>query len=226
MPREVTSTVFAALALLVSCGCGDDPILARADQERAEEGGQAGEVKPPPGAAHPPGQGQPSQPQPGEPGQPPPGAAAQPPPGEPGQPPPGVPDEPAPVAPEGPGPEAAVPGDPPEGPSVVLRGEVRYADYRGGKVRVDVFDGDQLDRTKRPGVVGWADLSGPGPFELTVPASTGEVWLSAFNDANSDGRPGHEDPTGFFGGNPLRLGSEAFDGLVIELRYNPRPEEE
>lgn len=226
MPRTKTSTLFVALTVLCLQSCGADPILARADEERAEEGGQAGSVQPPPGAAHPPGAGAPDQPQPGDPGQPPPGDGIQPPPGAPDQPQPGVPDDPTPGRPDGPGPEQATPGAPPEGPSVTLRGEVRYAEYREGKVRVDVFDGDQLNRSKHPGVVGWADLSGPGPFELTVPSSTGKVWLSAFNDANGDGKPGHEDPTGFFAGNPLDLDDDSLTGLVIQLTYNPRPEDQ
>jgi hypothetical protein len=225
-------TTLAALAALSAIGCGPDPIVARADQERASQGGSGDEVRPPPGAEPQPGRpgepqpGAPGLPQPGDPGQPSPGDAAQPPPGAPDQPSPGVPEEPEPGLPGGPGAEAAVPGQPVDGPTVVLRGEVRYADYRAGKVRVDVFDGDQLDRSKRPGVVGWADLSAPGSFELTVPASTGKVWLSAFNDANSDGKPGHTDPTGFFADNPVTLEGDAVDGLIIELEYNPPPERE
>lgn len=217
-------TTLAAFAALCVTGCGPDPILARADEERASQG-EAGEpVRPPPGAE--PQPGQPSAPQPGDPGQPSPGDAAQPPPGAPDQPSPGVPEEPEPGLPGGPGAETITPGIPTDGPTVVLRGEVRYPDYRSGRVRVDVFDGDQLDRSKRPGVVGWADLSAPGAFELTVPASAGQVWLSAFNDANGDGKPGHSDPTGFYADNPVQLAGDSTDGLIIVLEYNPPPEHE
>jgi hypothetical protein len=218
------TNLLVAFTALCSLSCGADPILARADDERAEEGGAV--VRPPPGSAQPPGAGDPGQPTPGDPGQPPPGDGVQPPPGAPDQPQPGVPDDPAPVRPDDPGSEQAPLSAPQDGPTVTLRGEVRYADYRAGKVRVDVFDGDQLDRSKHPGVVGWADMSGPGSFELTVPVSTGNVWLSAFNDANGDGKPGHEDPTGFLEGNPVNLGDDALTGLVIQLTYNPRPEDQ
>ena len=205
-------------------GCGGDPILTRADQERAEEG-SAGQGDPyAPGTLRNPGPGQPGQPTPGDPGQPEQGAAVQPPPGAPDQPQPGMPDQPRPGVPDQPGGQAADPGVPSEGPMVRIQGEVRYAGYSQGKVRVDVFDGDQRDHTKRPGVVGWADLDGPGPFDLAVSQASGKVWLSAFNDANGDGRPGHEDPTGFMADNPLVLDEDAISGVVIELKLNPKPD--
>ncbi len=151
----------------------------------------------------------------------------QPPPGAPEQPLPGVPEDPtpgAPGAPGAPGEEVVTPGAPTQGPTVTLKGEVRYRDHQAGKVRVDVFDGDQRDFSERPGVVGWAELTGPGTFEIQVPQSAGKVWLSAFNDANSDGKPGHGDPTGYLEANPVTLDDDIVSGLIITLEYNPRPE--
>jgi hypothetical protein len=211
----------AALLLAVpfAQACGTDPILARADEERAEEPtagqpapGQA--ASPPPGAA--------AQPAPGQPGEPSPGDPSQPPPGAPDQPQPGVPDQPQPGAPV----VEIAPGEPQQGPTITLVGEVRFADYQGGRVRVDVFDGDQKDFSARPSVVGWAELDAPGPFELKVPSSAERVWISAFNDANRDGKPGHEDPTGFFADNPVALGERDVSGIVIDLVLEPPPEGE
>jgi hypothetical protein len=92
-------------------------------------------------------------------------------------------------------------------------------------VRVDVFDGDQRDFTKRPGVVGWADLGAPGPFTLTVPTSAGKVWISAFNDANSNGRPDDQDPKGYHEQSPVALDDGDVDGIVLTLVYDPQPSE-
>jgi len=207
-------------------GCGSDPILAMADQERAEEHGTAGDVQTPPAQAHPPNPGQTAPPQAGDPGQPGAGSPIQPPPGAPNQPQPGVPEDPTPGAPGAPQDQTAPATAPEDGPSVTLKGRVRYAEYKSGKVRVDVFDGDQRDFSKRPGVVGWAELTAPGDFEVTVPTSAGKVWLSAFNDANGNGAPDDMDPTGHLEDNPIRLSDDTLTGLVIDLEYNPRPEGE
>lgn len=212
----------AFLAPFTMSGCADDPILARADEERAEEieagpSSASGDgVTPPPGATNQPSPGQAAVPVPADPSKPPPGAPA--------QPAPGIPEEPQPAAPGAPGGAAIQPETPDEGPTTVLSGEVRYADYRRGPVRIDIFDGDQRDFSARPRVVGKAELSGPGAFEITVPRSVGEVWISAFNDADSDNKPDQDDPTGFCAGNPVQLDRDEIGKLVIELEYNPPPE--
>ncbi len=218
-----TLAIFATLATgLALPGCGSDPILAKADEERAADGDPSGAATPP--GAHPPGQ--PAQPQPGDPGQPSPGDAINPPTGAPDQPQPGVPDQPQPGVPDVPDAGSTARSAPVEGPSVLLKGEVRYKDYQGGKVRLDLFDGDQRDLAKRPSVVGWTELSAPGPFEIRVSTDNDKIWLSAFNDANSNGKPDHEDPTGHYEDNPVRPKGEVIDDLVIQLEYNPRPEGE
>jgi len=207
-------------------GCGSDPIVAMADHERAEEHGTASDVQPPPGQAHPLNPGQAAPPQAGDPGQPDAGSAIQPPPGAPDQPRPGIPEAPTPGVPGDPQGQAATPGEPADGPTVTLKGRVRYAEYESGKVRVDVFDGDQRNLSKHPGVVGWAELTAPGSFEITVRTAAGEVWLSAFNDANGNGAPDDRDPTGHLEDNPVQLSDDTLTGLVIDLEYNPRPEDE
>ena len=113
----------------------------------------------------------------------------------------------------------------PDGPTITLSGTVRYGDYGKGTIRVDVFDGDQSDRSlaQRPGVVAWADMESPGAFSVQLPVSKGKVWLSAFNDANGDGKPDHEDPGGQCQDNPMVVGNQDISGVVIDLQYNPKP---
>lgn len=200
---QARTILAAGLTALVGAGCGPDPILDEADQERAREDDHSTQVSRPPGSA------------------------IQPPPGAPTQPTRGIPEEPQPGQPDTPDARAGVPGAPGapvDGPQVTLKGEVRYGDYKDGKVRVDVFDGDQRNFSKHPGVVGWVELAGPGPYEVQVPQAAERVWLSAYNDANNDGKPGHEDPTGYLEDNPVGLEDSTITGLDIELEYNPRPE--
>ncbi len=227
--------LFSSLCLLLGAapalaGCGSDRILERADEERADEGiGSEGTtpgraVEPPPGAAEQPAPGSVGDPEPGQAGDPNPGDPAQPPPGAPDQPNPGIPEEPEPAAPGAPGGAERAGGTPSDGPTVTLKGEIRYRDYSRGKISLDVFDGDQRDFSARPSVVGRLELDAPGPFELAIPQGAGKVWISAYNDANDDGKPDHEDPTGFCSTNPVALDDQIIEGLVIQLEYNPPPE--
>ncbi len=200
----------ASLALLLLGACGRDPILKRAEDLQAGADGGGG-VPGAAGAGHQ-GPGKPVEPAPGRPDQPPPGSATQPPPGS-GE--PGAPGAPTPPTPAAPGTV--------DGPSVTIRGEVRVEDYELGSVRIDVFDGDQrkLDGP-RPSVVGVLTLERPGPFELQVPASAERIWLGAYIDENLDGRPGPQDPSGWYAGNPVSTAGGA-SGIVIELTRQPPP---
>lgn len=211
----MSAALLPLLPLLLLLGaCGRDPILKRAEDLQAGNGGgggrpgAAGEGGGVPGAdgAGQKGPGRPVQPTPGRPDEPPPGSAAQPPPGA------GVPGTPAP----------ATPGTV-DGPSVTIRGEVKVEDYELGSVRIDVFDGDQrkLDGP-RPSVVGVLTLERPGPFEIQVPASAAQIWLGAYIDENLDGRPGPQDPSGWYAGNPVSTAGGA-SGIVIELIRQPPP---
>ena len=73
--------------------------------------------------------------------------------------------------------------------------------------------------------VAMEQLDKPGAFEFRVPISVGRVWLSAFNDANTNGRPDPQDPTGFYAKNPVDVsGGGVVDGLTILLEVREPPE--
>ncbi len=114
---------------------------------------------------------------------------------------------------------------PTAGPVVTLRGRVIYPDYRGGLLRVDIFDGDHLTTGgTRPKVVSMVILDGPGLFEVKVAQSHGHVWVSAFNDADLDKRPGPLDPAGTYVGNPVPTKKGDQGGLDITLVRREAPE--
>lgn len=197
--------------LTVLVACGRDPILKKAEDLHAGSAGGGGR----PGAE---GAGVPEGPRPGKAVEPSPGNPEPPAPGQPASPPPGAAAPGAPGTPNAP----AAPGTI-DGPVVLVRGEVRLDDYELGSVRIDVFDGDQkkLDGP-RPSVVGVLTLERPGPFEVKVPASVTQVWLGAYIDENLDGRPGPQDPSGWYTGNPVDTEGGA-EGIVIELIRQPPP---
>ena len=114
---------------------------------------------------------------------------------------------------------------PTAGPVVTLRGRVVYPDYTGGLLRVDIFDGDHLTTGgARPSVVSMVTLDKPGPFEVKVAQSHGYVWVSAFNDADLDERPGPLDPAGYYVGNPVPTKKGNQGGLDITLIRREAPE--
>ncbi|MFH1468680.1 MAG: hypothetical protein ABIO70_30095 [Pseudomonadota bacterium] len=207
-----------ALALFLIfqlAGCDGDPILVRADDERAEEG-DARRPAASPGVL----------PQPGVAPEPQPGQAAEPGEGFPDEPTPGIPEPPTPGDPSQPPPPGGVdPGSPPSAPRTTVSGVVRYPGYTQGPIRVDVFDGDQRDLARHPGVVAWADLPAPGPFTVQVPKSAKKVWISAYNDANGNGRPDDRDPRGYDEGAPVGVAAGDVTGVIIELKYDPQPVE-
>lgn len=191
--------ISVAALLLIGGACGRDPILERADElEDEERGNEAGR----PGTPATPGPGQASEPPPGEGVAPPPGTATAPPPG-------------TPSGPAGPG------GD--DQPRVVITGEVRLPDYEVGKVRLDVFDGDQKNLDgPRPSVVAVVELERPGAFSIEVPASAAQIWIGAFIDEDQNGRPGPQDPSGWYLGNPVATEGGA-SGIIIDLVRQPPP---
>lgn len=204
--------VSMVLGLALSVGCaGSDDILERADELDQGGGGSPG-AGPAPGTASPPQPGSPDAPSPGAPGQPQAGTAPDPPPGDPNVPPPGG-------KPGGQG----EPGGAIDGPAVTLSGTISVPGWESGEIRIDVFDGDQQDLTgPRPGVVGFGKLDKPGAFSVQVPASTPKVWLGAFHDADGDGRPGPQDPSGWLTGNPVHTDGTV-SGLDLELVARPPP---
>ncbi len=94
-------------------------------------------------------------------------------------------------------------------------------------VRIDVFDGDQQDLNgPRPSVVALGQRTGPGPFQIKVPKSTGKVWVGGFADINANGRPDHEDPTGWYAGNPVSTDAATVEMVLrLEVRASSATKE-
>jgi hypothetical protein len=104
----------------------------------------------------------------------------------------------------------------------VIRGTISVQGWRGGPIRVDVFDGDQRDLTgPRPSVVGGARLDQPGDFEVRVPLSAPRVWIGAFADEDRNGRPDPTDPAAWYPRNPLSVAGDQ-SGVLLELKADPQ----
>jgi hypothetical protein len=108
---------------------------------------------------------------------------------------------------------------------VNLSGRVEFAAFDGGLLRVDIFDGDNLRHgSKRPSVVATVELDAPGSFTVAVPVSAEYVWVSAFNDADRNDRPGPLDPSGSYDGNPVPTGKGDQSNLTVRLIARDAPQ--
>ncbi len=179
--------------------------------------------QPLPGSPEEPAPGIPEEPSPGLPGSPPaavPGSMAA---VQPGAPRPGVPKEPAPGIPSEPPPGQG--GGGPQGPTVAVSGEVVFAGWTRGAVRITAFDGDHASGAgSRPKVIAVAQLDRPGAFTVNVAENAGKVYFEAAVDEDGDGRPGPLDPQGKADRFPVTVGEDPVGGLEIELtRREPPP---
>jgi hypothetical protein len=112
-----------------------------------------------------------------------------------------------------------------QGPTVILSGRIDLPDGQTGEVHIDVFDGDQQDLTgSRPQVVAMARRDGAGTFEVAVPQSAKKVWVGAWCDVDGNGRPGPDDPSGWYGQNPVRTQSDAVDVVLDLAQVAPPPQ--
>ena len=95
----------------------------------------------------------------------------------------------------------------------------------GAPLRIDIFDGDQrkLDGP-RPSVVGVMRLEEPGAWSVVVPESAAELWIGGYADDNRDGKPDHEEPVGWYSGNPVQGGADR-SGLSLTLSVQKPPEQ-
>ena len=101
---------------------------------------------------------------------------------------------------------------------MLLRGRVLTSSDLEGKVRIDLFDGDQRNVAgPRPKVIGVHEMQHPGSFEISVSRSAKRVWLGAYVDLNSNNRPDKGEPSGWFDGNPVHLGDDELDSIEIRL---------
>ena len=63
----------------------------------------------------------------------------------------------------------------------------------------------------------------PGTFEIQVVAGQGPVYLNAYNDANQDGAPSRDEPSGSCTQNPVEVGDADINGLQIVLKKEVIP---
>jgi hypothetical protein len=116
-------------------------------------------------------------------------------------------------------------GTPPPiaGPTVTIGGQVAYAGWRFGAVRIDAFDGDHSKHGTQPGIVATTKIARPGDFSLVVPQGVGKVYVEASIDEDADGKPGPQDPQGRAERYPVTVESTAVEGLRITLTKQPPP---
>jgi hypothetical protein len=136
---------------------------------------------------------------------------------------PGVPSsEPKPGMPQEP-----APGNPfQDGPLVKLSGEIIVPNWKGEPIRIDIFDGDQRQiGGSRPNVVMMEHLISDGAFEINIPQNDSYYWIGAYVDVDGDGKPGPNDPSAWYSGNPIS-GKEATEGVILQLTVpdDSRPE--
>lgn len=173
-------------------GCGQDPIEQRAAELASQNNRPGG------GAQSPPPAGTPSS------------GSTKGTTGIPEEPSPGIPDEPPPGQPLG--------GD---GPQITLSGEVTLAEWSDAPIRVDIFNGNQQDLAgPRPSVVGVVHLDAPGAWSVQVSQSISQLWVGAYSDENNDGKPDHNEPVGWYSGNPVAGGADRGD-LMLSLTVQP-----
>ena len=206
--------------------CGQDPILERMEEESTSleaDVEQSTEEKPSENSLMPPLPAQPKEdllpPKPSQPkeidgmtpGQP----SSEPAPGQPSsEPTPGQPSaEPTPGVPSTP-----APGNPfKDGPLVKLSGRVVVPNWNGAPIRIDIFDGDQRQiGGQRPNVVMMEFLPSDGDFEIEIPERDSPYWIGAYVDVDQDGKPGANDPSAWYSGNPI-MGNRDNSGVVLEL---------
>lgn len=232
-----------AATILCLAACGKDPILAAAERAKATDKRVLDDVAGPgPAAAATPAgtPGAEGQMSAGIPAEPSPGSPADPGPGTPGAVVPGsaepvgegIPAAPTPVRP--PDPPPGKPTDPPPGlagspgrivgPSVTISGDVVWADWKTGRVRVTAFDADHASRPKTPPqILAATELDRPGSFTIEVPENAGKVYMAAEVDENGDGRPGPLDPQGNADRFPISVSTSDIAGLTISLSKRDPP---
>ena len=213
--------------------CGKDPILEAVEDMDEVEASAGGENQasgnpmaegnggePAEGIAEAPEPGIPEEPEPAPAGskdfpEPPKGTDGL---GKPKEPEPGIPEEPEPAPAGSPGGAHHAKkggGEEAEGPNVNIRGRVD-GPGGGGKIRIDLFDGDQRNVVgPRPKVVGVHEIASPGGFEVSIPASEKRVWVGAYRDVNGNNRPDKGEPAGWYSKNPVYLDSVPSSVVIV-----------
>ena len=89
--------------------------------------------------------------------------------------------------------------------------------------KIDIFDGDQQNiGGQRPSVIISKTLSKIGSFEIDLPKSDTQLWIGAYIDEDEDGRPGPQDPSGWYTSNPISA-SKDHSGITVNLNVPDAP---
>ena len=185
------------LSTMLTIGCGEDPILQKANTQSSSEKAQSTSTKTTPTVAPPPSEEPVAKSVTEVPKVAPPAVA---PPKEPAQ------DEVPPPPP-----------NPKDGDFVTFTGKIDASNPNNRPIRIDIFDGDQQNiGGKRPSVVVSTTLESGTSFEIFLPRTDQQLWVGAYIDENEDGRPGPMDPSGWYSGNPIS-GDQDQESIVIQL---------
>ena len=96
------------------------------------------------------------------------------------------------------------PPNPKDGEFITIKGTIDAHNPNNRPIRIDIFDGDQQNiGGKRPSVVVSTTIEKGTTFEIALPKEEQMLWLGAYIDEDGDGRPGPNDPSGWFSGNPV-----------------------
>lgn len=150
------------------------------------------------------------------------------------QPEPGKPDQPPPPEKASDGSQPPPSGDEipmgapplPEGvKGVHVKGMVIYPGYKAGHIQIDVADKGSKNGSKgaQPKIIQLYRMEKPGAFDIEVPENQGEIYLSAYNDENRDGKPSREEPRGSASGNPFSVKAAEITGVEIKIEREQIP---
>jgi len=108
---------------------------------------------------------------------------------------------------------------------IKVKGKVVFVGYTAGLIQIDVSDKGVKRGHKgvQPKVIQLYRMDKPGAFEIEIPENTGEIYLSAYNDEDQNGRPSRAEPRGLADGNPYHAGTEEIDGVVITMERERIP---
>ena len=104
-------------------------------------------------------------------------------------------------------PQEAVPPPPPnpkDGEFITISGTIEATNPSNKPIRIDIFDGDQRNiGGKRPSVVVSTIVDAGPTFEIFLPKKDQMLWVGAYIDEDDNGRPGPLDPSGWYVDNPI-----------------------
>ena len=117
-------------------------------------------------------------------------------------------------------PKEAVPPPPPnpkDGEFITISGTIEATNPNNKPIRIDIFDGDQRNiGGKRPSVVVSTTVEAGPKFEIALPKKSQMLWVGAYIDEDGNGRPGPLDPSGWYSENPIS-GESDHSRIILTL---------